>query len=230
MSSQTDLKSRLLDAALTHVAFDGWSNETLKLAAGDCDIEYEIAKSHYPRGAVDLALAYHHSGDDKMVAGLADADFADTRFRDRVVLAVRLRLESADIEAVRRGVTLFAMPQNAGDGAKAIWGTADRIWNELGDTSRDVNWYTKRATLSAVYSSVVLYWLGDTSDGFENTWAFLDRRIENVMQFEKTKAKLRENPLVKGFMNGPGKFLDRIKSPDDTAAKGFPGYWPQTKD
>ncbi|MDG2340608.1 MAG: COQ9 family protein [Paracoccaceae bacterium] len=230
MPSQTDLKTRLLDAALSHVAFDGWSNETLKQAAKDCDVEYELAKTHYPRGAVDLALAYHHSGDDKMVAGLAKADFSQARFRDRIIAAVRLRLESADIEAVRRGVTLFAMPQNAGDGAKAIWGTADRIWSELGDTSQDVNWYTKRATLSAVYSSVVLYWLGDTSDDFENTWAFLDRRIENVMQFEKTKAKLRENPLVKGFMNGPGKFLERIKSPDDSGAEGFPGYWPQAKD
>jgi len=146
------------------------------------------------------------------------------RYSARVAHAIRLRLELADKEAVRRGTTLFALPQNAGDGAKAILGTADRIWEALGDTSRDVNWYTKRMTLSAVYSSVVLFWLGDTSEDQHATWEFLDRRIDNVMQFEKTKAQLRENPLVKSFMAGPGRILDRITAPGN-GPNGFPGQW-----
>jgi len=220
----TDPKNRLVDAALTHVAFDGWSEETLKLAASDCDIPLAEAQALFPRGAVDLALGYHQQGDDRMAEEMAASDLASMRYRDRVAHAIRLRLELADKEAVRRGTTLFALPQNAGDGAKAIWGTADRIWECLGDTSRDVNWYTKRMTLSAVYSSVVLFWLGDESEGAEATWEFLDRRIENVMQFEKTKAQLRENPLVKSFMAGPGKILEKITAPGD-APGGFPGQW-----
>lgn len=220
----TDPKNRLVDAALTHVAFDGWSEETLKLAASDCDIPLAEAQALFPRGAVDLALGYHQQGDDRMAEEMAASDLASMRYRDRVAHAIRLRLELADKEAVRRGTTLFALPQNAGDWAKAIWGTADRIWECLGDTSRDVNWYTKRMTLSAVYSSVVLFWLGDESEGAEATWEFLDRRIENVMQFEKTKAQLRENPLVKSFMAGPGKILEKITAPGD-APGGFPGQW-----
>lgn len=220
----TDPKSRLVEAAVMHVAFDGWSDETLKLAASDCDVPLAEAKALFPRGAVDLALAYHHAGDDQMVAQMAATDLSVMRYSARVSHAIRLRLELADKEAVRRGTTLFALPQNAGDGAKAIWGTADRIWECLGDTSQDVNWYTKRMTLSAVYSSVVLFWLGDTSDGHEATWEFLDRRIENVMQFEKTKAQLRENPLVKSFMAGPGKIFDRITAPGN-GPSGFPGQW-----
>lgn len=220
----TDPKSRLVEAAVMHVAFDGWSDETLKLAASDCDIPLAEAQALFPRGAVDLALAYHHAGDDQMVVQMAATDLAVMRYSARVAHAIRLRLELADKEAVRRGTTLFALPQNAGDGAKAIWGTADRIWECLGDTSRDVNWYTKRMTLSAVYSSVVLFWLGDTSDDHAATWEFLDRRIENVMQFEKTKAQLRENPLVKSFMAGPGKILDRITAPGN-GPSGFPGQW-----
>jgi ubiquinone biosynthesis protein COQ9 len=220
----TDPKSRLVEAAVMHVAFDGWSDETLKLAASDCGIPLAEAQALFPRGAVDLALAYHHAGDDQMVAQMSATDLTVMRYSARVSHAIRVRLELADKEAVRRGTTLFALPQNAGDGAKAIWGTADRIWESLGDTSRDVNWYTKRMTLSAVYSSVVLFWLGDTSDGHEATWEFLDRRIENVMQFEKTKAQLRENPLVKGLMAGPGKILDRITAPGN-GPSGFPGQW-----
>ena len=94
---------------------------------------------------------------------------------------------------------LFALPINAGEGAKAIWGTCDAIWTALGDTSDDVNWYTKRATLSGVYSSTVLFWLGDDSPDHQATWEFLDRRIENVMQFEKLKASVQKIPLLKPF-------------------------------
>ncbi len=106
---------------------------------------------------------------------------------------------------MRRGTTLFALPQHAADGARAIWGTADAIWTALGDTSRDLNWYTKRATLSGVYASTVLYWLGDDSTGHQATWEFLDRRIDDVMQIEKAKAAFRENPLGKALLAGPLK-------------------------
>ena len=220
----TDPKNRLVEAAVMHVAFDGWSDDTLKLAASDCGIALAEAQALFPRGGVDLALAYHHAGDNQMVAQMAETDLSVMRYSARVAHAIRLRLELADKEAIRRGTTLFALPQNAGDGAKAILGTADRIWEALGDTSRDVNWYTKRMTLSAVYSSVVLFWLGDTSEDQHATWEFLDRRIDNVMQFEKTKAQLRENPLVKSFMAGPGRILDRITAPGN-GPNGFPGQW-----
>lgn len=220
----TDLKSRLLDAALSHIAFDGWSDETLRLAAEDCGVPLAEAQGLFSRGAVDLALAYHHAGDARMAAALAETDLAALRYRDRVARAVRLRLELADKEAVRRGATLFALPQHAGDGARAIWSTADTIWTALGDSSRDVNWYTKRMTLSALYSSVVLYWLGDTSDDHQATWEFLDRRIDNVMSFEKTKARLRDTPLMQGLMAGPGRLLDKITAPGD-GPEGFPGQW-----
>jgi ubiquinone biosynthesis protein COQ9 len=135
------------------------------------------------------------------------------RFRDRIAAAVRARLELADRELVRRGTTLFSLPLHAADGARAIWGTADRIWTALGDTSENINWYTKRATLSAVYGATVLYWLGDDSSQHQATWDFLDRRIEQVMQIEKLKASFRENPLGRAFFAGPGRLFDGIRAP-----------------
>ncbi len=102
---------------------------------------------------------------------------------------------------------------HAADGARAIWGTADAIWTALGDTSNDLNWYTKRATLSGVYGATVLYWLGDDSSEHQATWDFLDRRIEQVMQVEKLKASFRENPLGKALMSGPGKLFSSIRAP-----------------
>ena len=147
-----------------------------------------------PRGALDLAVAYHRQGDAQMRAAYQGSSTESLKIREKITLAVRLRLEAiADKEAVRRATSLFALPQHAGEGAKLIWGTADDIWDVLQDSSRDVNWYSKRATLSAVYGATVLFWLGDESPGHAATWAFLDRRIENVMQIELAKAKIRKN-------------------------------------
>ena len=221
-----DLITRLLDAAKIHVPFDGWSEATLKAAASDADIDPGLVAAICPRGAVDLALAYHEAGDQAMLARLEAADLGNMRFRDRIAFAVRARLEAVeDKELVRRGMTLFSLPVYAADGARAIWQTCDRIWLALGDSSDDVNWYTKRATLSGVYGATVLYWLGDDSEDSARTWEFLDRRIEDVMQIEKFKAKARDNRLLSGLMAGPLGFLTRIRAPQGGASPGMPGRW-----
>ncbi|GKY88849.1 COQ9 family protein [Sinisalibacter aestuarii] len=206
-------KDELLDAAMNHAMFDGWSQKAIDAARADLGMSPAEVKALLPRGAVDLAVAYHRRGDMQMIELLRAEDLSEMRFRDRIAHAVRLRLEIADKELVRRGFSLFALPQHAATGSRALWETADHIWTALGDTSRDINWYTKRASLSAVYSSTALYWLGDESADNTATWAFLDRRIENVMQFEKAKARARENPLVSAFMKGPGKLLDLVHAP-----------------
>lgn len=218
-----DLKTVLLAAALPHVAFDGWSNAAFAAAAADAGIDPALARGICPRGALDLALAYHAAGDGAMQARLAQADLAGMRYRERIAHAVRLRLEGADREVVRRGVALFALPQHAAEGARAIWGTADAIWTALGDTSDDFNHYSKRAILSAVYSATALYWLGDTSPGQSATWEFLDRRIENVMQFEKLKASAKANPLLSALFAGPARLLAMVKAPAGRVQDGLPG-------
>jgi len=220
-----ETKDALLDAALMHVPFDGWSEASFRAAAEDAGIDITMARAVCPRGAVDLALAYHARGDAAMVARMQSGDMPD-RFRDKVAAGVRFRIEAVtDKEAVRRGTTLFALPMYAGDGAKAIWGTADKIWTTLGDTSEDVNWYTKRATLSGVYSATVLYWLGDDSVDNQATWSFLDRRIDDVMQIEKVKAQVRDNKALSALMAGPNWLLSQIKAPRPTPDMDLPGAW-----
>lgn len=223
-----DPRAKLLQAALPHVPFDGWSEATFQAAIADSGVSPGVARATCPRGAVNLALAYHESGDYRMIAALEAADLDALRFRDRIALAVRLRLEAVeDKELVRRGVTLFALPQYAADGARSVWGTCDRIWRALGDRSKDINWYTKRATLSGVYSATVLYWLGDDSPGHAATWEFLDRRIDDVMRIETMKAKARDNKVLSTLMAGPMALVSRVRAPgsDDGASAGMPGQW-----
>lgn len=220
--SDGDALDRLLDAALEHVAFDGWSQVTFRAAIRDSGVEPALAEGLCPRGAVDLALAYHRRGDRLMQEKLAQMDLPAMRIRDRIIAAVRTRLEViGDKEAVRRGVTLFSLPLYAADGAKAIWTTCDLIWTAVGDTSTDGNWYSKRAILSGVYTSTVLFWLGDDSPGRQATWEFLDRRIEDVMQFEKIKSKVNGNPLLRPLMAGPNWLFSQIKAP--TRREDLPG-------
>lgn len=219
-------KDQLLDAAVMHVPFDGWSEATFQAAVSDTGIDATVARAVCPRGAVDLAVAYHKRGDALMLERMTTEDLSEMKFRDKIAAMVRFRLEAVtDKEAVRRGTTLFALPQYAADGAKLVWGTCDAIWNALGDASEDVNWYTKRATLSAVYSSTVLYWLGDTSDDHSETWSFLDRRIDNVMQIEKVKAQVNNSPTLSKLMAGPNWLLSHVKAPSRMPKTGMPGSW-----
>jgi len=220
-----DPKDQLLDAALMHVPFDGWSPATFDAAVKDSGLDPALARALCPRGAVDLAVAYHKRGDAKMLEALAEADLSELRFRDRIAKALRLRLEAGDREIIRRGSTLFALPHHAPEGARLIWETADAIWTALGDTSEDVNWYSKRATLSGVYSATLLYWLGDTSEGHGATWSFLDRRIDDVMQIEKLKAQVRESPTLSRLMAGPNWLLGQIKAPRAARGEDLPGRW-----
>ncbi|WP_223423623.1 COQ9 family protein [Tateyamaria pelophila] len=220
-----DKIDRLLDAALMHVPFDGWSEATLKAAAKDAEIDLAMVRALCPRGALDFALAYHARGDAAMIARMKSGDLPE-RFRDKIAAAVRFRIEAVtDKEAVRRGTTLFALPMHAADGAKAIWGTADKIWDTLGDRSDDVNWYTKRATLSGVYSATVLYWLGDDSIDNQATWEFLDRRIEDVMRIEKVKAKVRDNKALSALLTGPNWLLSKVRAPMKVPDIDLPGSW-----
>ncbi|MEM7745336.1 MAG: COQ9 family protein [Pseudomonadota bacterium] len=210
-----DARARLVEAALPHVAFDGWSQQTLNMAVNEAGVDRALADLAFPRGGVDMALAFHRLKDAEMVGVLSTAGLDTMRIRDRVTFCVRRRIElvADEREAVRRGATLFAVPTNAADGARALWETADKIWTLCGDTSTDYNWYTKRMILSGVYSSTILFWLGDQDPDAHATWGFLDRWIDNVMQFEKAKAAVKGNPLGRAATALPEAILGMIRAP-----------------
>ena len=216
---------KLMLTALPNVAFDGWSNSTFVAACREADISERKARLFCPRGALDLAIAFHKWGDDQFETAFKKKKISELKVREKIRKAVELRIKLAsDKEAVRRGVVLFALPIYAFEGSRLIWDTADLIWELIGDNSEDYNWYSKRAILSAVYASTVLYWLGDNSEGSEETWHFLDRRIEDVMKFETAKVQLKTNKFTKEFNGLTGKILKTIKRPSRNIDPNLPGY------
>ncbi|MEO8557786.1 MAG: COQ9 family protein [Rhodospirillales bacterium] len=185
-------RDRLADSVLANAVFDGWGHSAIEAAGRQLALPAGEAERLFPGGTFEVIDWLDRRTTERMVQELAQRDLKALRIRERVALAVRLRLEplNAHREGLRRAAKLMATPLHARRGAGAVWRTVDAIWHGLGDTSTDYNYYTKRALLAGVYGSTMLVWFDDKSEGCANTWAFLDRRIENVMQIEKLKGQL----------------------------------------
>lgn len=177
-------RRRLLDAALGHVPFDGWTDASLRRAAADIGLTVADVLDAFPGGAIEALDLFMAEADRKMIEDLEGADLASLKVREKVLLAVRRRLERVlpHREAVRRGLATLALPQNAPMGARSLYRTVDAVWFGIGDTSTDWNFYSKRAILAGVYGATVLYWLDDRSEGQAKTWDFLARRLDDAIK------------------------------------------------
>ncbi|MBS0223877.1 MAG: COQ9 family protein [Proteobacteria bacterium] len=187
------LRDRLADAVANEAAFDGWTRTSIRAAARGLGLPAEEAERLFPGGPLDVLAYVSERADQRMVADLETEGVLALKIRDRIRDAIRIRLERhvGNREAARRALALLALPFNTPLALRLLYRTIDAMWYAAGDTSADFNFYTKRATLAAVYSSTLLYWLNDRSPGSEATWGFLDRRIDNVMQVEQLKARAR---------------------------------------
>ena len=188
------LRDEILVAALPHVAFDGWTRRTLRAGVADAGHGRDMASRAYPGGVLDLVEHYSDYADRRMLESLRASDLTEMRVRDRVAAGVRARIDAVGEhpEAVRRCLSLLAMPQNAPLAARCTWCTVDAIWYAAGDRAADFNHYTKRLLLAPVYGATVLYWLGDGSAGSAATWRFLDRRLDDVLKVPRLGAKVRQ--------------------------------------
>lgn len=182
-----DLAPQLIAAMLPHVAFDGWSDTALAAAARDISVDADLAALALPDAAVMLT-AWGTLANARMAEAMAGSH--NMKIRDRIRMALVTRLEQGDREVTRRALALLAQPQHAALSARLLWQAADAMWRAAGDTATDYNHYTKRTILAAIYSATLLHWTQDDSEDFADTRAFIERRIDGVMRFEKTKAKL----------------------------------------
>ncbi|MGD8327112.1 MAG: COQ9 family protein, partial [Sphingomonadales bacterium] len=191
---------------------DGWSMTALEAAARDLGVDVGLARLAFPGGDADLVEGYLDYELREFEAELQKRGLDNMKIREKITTAVRLRLELAEPhkEVSLRTARFLSRPLNSALAARHLWRTVDIMWRAAGDDATDFNHYSKRAILSAVYSSTFLYWLNDNSEGHHDTWDFLDRRIADVMQIEKAKARFR-----KANANRPKltRFLGRLRYP-----------------
>ncbi|PZQ43348.1 MAG: COQ9 family protein [Micavibrio aeruginosavorus] len=186
-------KDAILEAALPSVPFDGWTMKTLEDAALTAGYPASMVPSVFPAGVKDALIHFSDWADRRMMDVLQTGSIP-LRVRDRIALAVRTRFESLAPfrEAERLAIAFWVRPFRKWEGARLVWKTADVIWKWAGDTATDYNRYTKRGLLSGVLTATALVWLSDTSKGSQDSWAFLERRIENIMDVGKIVAKVKK--------------------------------------
>jgi ubiquinone biosynthesis protein COQ9 len=179
----------IVRAALAHVPFDGWTAAILARAAEETGHDPATALRVFPGGALDAIAHWTAMADAAMLASIeAEGEaFQSLKVREKIARAIRLRLEplAAQRESVRRALAVLALPQGVPVSLRTLWATVDAVWYAAGDRATDYNHYTKRALAAGVYSTTLLYWLEDKSEGQADTWTFLDRRIANAMALPK---------------------------------------------
>lgn len=185
------IKDAIIETALPAVPFDGWTVKVLQDAAIEAGYEKDMVKAVFPRGVQDALVHFSGWADRRMMEELPKSP--SMRVRDKIALAVRTRLEilAPYKEAERLAVAFWLRPLRKWEGAKLAWKTADVIWDWAGDTATDYNRYTKRGLLSGVLGATILFWLSDTSKNHADSWAFLDRRIDNVLSIGKIAGRLK---------------------------------------
>ncbi len=214
-------KTQILLAALPHVPFDGWTQAVIEAGVADAALDPDLSWRAFPGGPAELVEFFSDYTDRKMVEVLENTSLEDMRIRDRIAEAVRVRLDllASHREAARRAMAFLAMPAHGALGATCMARTVDKMWRAAGDTSTDFNFYTKRGLLAGVYGATLLAWFDDETEDFSETWAFLDRRIGDVMKIQKARGRL--DKLVADLPD-PLALLRRFREgkPDETESPG----------
>jgi len=207
-----EVRAALAPIIARNAGFDGWSDAAVHAAADEAGVDRDVAKLAFKDNAIDMIDAWIDSIDIELAHRLPAEKLAAMKIRDRItaLLATRLEIMAPDRESLRRAMAIMAMPQNLVRSAKIGWRSADRMWRLAGDTASDFNHYTKRMTLSAVYASTLSVFVNDDSDNFADARAFLDRRIDNVMQFEKVKFQAKQR---QEYVPSLSRFIGRLRYP-----------------
>jgi len=205
------LRRQLALAVGENAVFDGWTKAAVDAAAGQLGIDPVQARLAMPKTQSGMIDVYIQEVDRALEVYFTAERLQGLKIREKIRALVWRRLEvmGPAREAVRRALATLAMPQNVPLAMRIGWRTTDLMWRIAGDTSTDFNHYTKRMTLGAVYASTLLVWLDDQSEGWLETGAFLDRRIDDVMRFEKFKAEWRGSSERLSI----SRFLGRLRYP-----------------
>lgn len=207
-----ELRAALAPVIADNAAFDGWTDRAVQSAAAQLGIDADVAHVAFPGDPVAMIDAWFAYVDAAMLARFTPEQLAAMKVRARIAALVEARLEllAGSREALRRAVAILAMPQNLARATRLGWRSADGMWRAAGDTATDYNHYTKRAILAGVYGATITVFLNDESDRWADTRAFLSRRIDGILRFEKAKARLIGNDTYRFSMS---RFLGRLRYP-----------------
>ncbi len=207
-----EIRETLAPGIAANAAFDGWGDAARDMAAEGAGIDPDVAALAFPGGAVDMIDAWFASIDAAMAEALPHETLATMKIRARIAALVKARIDAVAPyrESLRRALAILALPQNVARGAKLGWRTVDGMWRAAGDVATDYNHYTKRTILFGVYGATMTVLLDDDSEGQADTRAFLARRIDGIMAFEKAKAGFLARAAHRPSLS---RFVGRLRYP-----------------
>lgn len=207
-----EVRAALAPEIAVNAAFDGWGDAARDMAADAAGVDRDIARLAFAGGAADMIDAWFASIDRAMIDAVPADRLAAAKIREKITLLVEARLAATagSRDSLRRALAILAMPQNLARAASLGWRTADLIWRLAGDKATDYNHYTKRAMLLAIYTATIAVFLDDESEGHADTRAFLSRRIDGIMAFEKTKAGVLRRAAYRPSLS---RFVGRLRYP-----------------
>ena len=187
---RSEARDRAVRAMLPIAAGDGWNWATLRAGLAAAGEHPELAESHFPDGPAGAVAAWADLADRDMSAAASAEDMSGLRTPGRVRRAVELRFAAAapHKRALRRAVSLLALPWNAGLAFETTARTANAIWYAAGDSSADFSWYTRRASLGAIYAATLAYWLRDDDLDTTDAMAFFDRRLADLARLQRRRS------------------------------------------
>jgi ubiquinone biosynthesis protein COQ9 len=187
-----EIRLLLAPAIADAAVFDGWGEAALTAAADEHGIDPAVAALAFSGGPMAIIAAWIASIDTAMEREFTGNSLSNQPIRERIRRLVSFRLDmlAGREEALTRALSIMAMPQNAARALRLGWASADAMWYLAGDKATDYNHYTKRTILAGIYAATLAVFAHDRSEGKAETQAFLTRRIDGVMRFEKAKARL----------------------------------------
>ncbi len=208
-----ELRALLAAELPKDAAFDGWNGTAIASTAERLGIDAKVVALAFPGGGMDMIDAWFADIDAAMLEKLTPEVLGAMKIRERITALVeaRLTLLAPHREALRRAQAVMAVPVNVPRALRLGWRAADRMWRAAGDVSTDYNHYSKRTILGSVYAATLLIFVNDESDDWAETRAFLGRRIEGVMRFEKVKAKMTAQS---GNYFSLARFFGRLRYPN----------------
>lgn len=187
--SLTDIQNSIIQEAIAQMDENGWSWTLIQNAARKAGVQDGAIDTAFPGGLTDAVAYFSTYIDHVMMDKLNTIPTESLRVRDKVRTAVMTRYQFLKKinaqQAVKASLAYWALPTRVMMGQQILWATSDKIWQWAGDTATDYNRYTKRGLLSSIIMGTSLVFIDDTSEDLVVTRAFLDRRIDNIMEIGK---------------------------------------------
>jgi len=195
MTKKVEIKANILKNFIENAPFDGWNENNIASTIKAEGLEEGYAEVLFPEGIRSLnndIAKQCASLVNKQIKGL---NLKGLRVPEKVEKLCHLKILTyheifgGNKEALKKYFASSLNPNNTLNSFKYIFEFSSDVWNFLGDKSTDFSYYTKRLSLSKIYSEAALYSLSDESEGLELTAQFLKRTIDGLMKFHRLKQK-----------------------------------------